>query len=250
MSSSTSATPRGSRIVHAAWRMKGAAHFVLSRTRRFLAGRRRLPQQRKNRLGAKFEASGVQVGETVPPLSVYTMGAEKTDLRTIWRDRPAVLIQGSVTCTHVRRRMKELDRFVRRLPSEVAAVVLYTTEAHPMGGRSPYAAGEWELSENQMAGIRCAEPRTLDERIGLARDLQRRTGIRVPILVDSLDNTAWRALGGGANTAVLVDQEGVVLHKQGWFDPSSMAGMIGELMGACAGARIRARSTGRSPETE
>jgi hypothetical protein len=52
------------------------------------------------------------------------------------------------------------------------------------------------------------------------------TGISFPVYADGLDNSAWKALGSGPNLAVLVDERGTVIAKQGWLNPEVMQSEI------------------------
>jgi hypothetical protein len=73
-----------------------------------------------------------------------------------------------------------------------------------------------------MAGIHCRQPQTLEERIVLARQLTRRFRLTTQMLIDALDNRAWRAFGSAPNVGILVQPDGKVFAKQGWFEPKEM----------------------------
>ena len=77
-----------------------------------------------------------------------------------------------------------------------------------------------------MAGIRCTQPRTLEERSELARQLKRRLRLSNPFLIDALDNRVWRMFGSAPNVAILVRPDGRIAVKQGWFEPQEMARAI------------------------
>ncbi|MDX1496880.1 MAG: hypothetical protein R3352_04940, partial [Salinisphaeraceae bacterium] len=40
--------------------------------------------------------------------------------------------------------------------------------------------------------------------------------------VDGMENAYWQAVGGGPNTAVLVNTQGKVITKQGWYHQDNM----------------------------
>jgi len=88
---------------------------------------------------------------------------------------------------------------------------------------SPYADRIWVTTKNEMAGIRCAQPRTIEDRIELAHQMRRRFRLSTSILIDALDDRAWRAFGSAPNVAILVDRDGRIAFKQGWFEPQEMA---------------------------
>jgi len=85
-------------------------------------------------------------------------------------------------------------------------------------------------TKNEIAGIHCAQTRTLEARIELAHQLRRRYRLFTSILIDALDDRAWRAFGGAPNVAILVDPDGRIAVKQGWFEPQEMARAITELL--------------------
>ena len=62
-------------------------------------------------------------------------------------------------------------------------------------------------TRNEIAGIHGAQPRTLEERIELAHQLRRRFRLSTSMLIDALDNRAWRAFGSAPNVAILVRPE-------------------------------------------
>ena len=50
------------------------------------------------------------------------------------------------------------------------------------------------------------------------------------MLIDAMDNRAWRAFGSAPNVATLVEQDGRIAVKQGWFEPQEMARAITALL--------------------
>jgi hypothetical protein len=50
------------------------------------------------------------------------------------------------------------------------------------------------------------------------------------MLIDALDDRAWRAFGSAPNVAILVQPDGRIAVKQGWFDPREMARAITALL--------------------
>ncbi len=85
-------------------------------------------------------------------------------------------------------------------------------------------------TKNVMAGIHCAQPRTLEERIELSRQLRRHFRLSTSMLIDALDDRAWRAFGSAPNVAILVHPDGRIAVKQGWFEPREMARAITALL--------------------
>lgn len=162
------------------------------------------------------------VGQAVPPLAVHDHRGESFELEQLWQDHPALIVTGSLSCGQTRRWMPELKRLHDTFHPNPAVVLLYTLEPHPVDVASPYTGAVWKTRKNSAAGIACQQPRTLAARIALANDLASRFELKIPILIDNMENQAWDALGHGPNVAVLIGRDGVVLEKQGWFNPQEM----------------------------
>lgn len=109
-------------------------------------------------------------------------------------------------------------------------MIVYVVEAYPIDAPSPYADRIWVTTKNEIAGICCAQPRTLEERIELAHQLRRRFRLSTSMLIDAMDNRTWRAFGSAPNVAILVHPDGRIAVKQGWFEPQKMARAITALL--------------------
>src|SRR5262249_27479706 len=133
-----------------------------------------------------------------------------------------------------------LRRLSRRFEQNINTVIIYVVEAHPINAPSPYADRVNAPSPdpdrirvtpmNEIAGIQCAQPRTLAGRIELAHELRRRFRLSVSMLIDGLDDRAWRAFGSAPNVAILVHPDGRIAVKQGWFEPQEMERAITVLL--------------------
>ena len=70
----------------------------------------------------------------------------------------------------------------------------------------------------------------IEERIELARQLRRRFRFSNPMLIDALDDRAWRTFGSAPNVAMLVHPGGRIALKQGWFEPQEMTRAVNTLL--------------------
>jgi hypothetical protein len=95
------------------------------------------------------------------------------------------------------------DRFGER----VAFFVVYIKEAHPEDG--------WVLTMNREEGIAVAEPATEGERADLARTCSVQLKIRMPVLLDGLDNEVARRYGGWPDRLYLIGRDGRVAYQGG-----------------------------------
>lgn len=172
----------------------------------------------------------LQPGECVPDLILHDIGGSEQPLSRCWEKQPALLVTMSLSCGQSRRHARALRRLSRRFEQDVNTVIIYVIEAHPINAPSPYADRIWVTAKNEMAGIRCAQPRTLDERIELALQLRRRFRLSTGMLIDALDNRGWHAFGRAPNVAILAHPGGRIAMKQGWFEPQEMTRAVNALL--------------------
>jgi len=166
----------------------------------------------------------------MPELILHDIEGNQQQLSRCWEKQLALLVTMSLSCGRSRRHARGLRRLSRRFEQDINTVIIYIAEAHPIDVPSPYADRIWVTPKNEIAGIHCAQPRTLEARIELAHQLRRRYRLSTSILIDALDDRAWRAFGGAPNVAILVDPDGRIAVKQGWFEPQEMARAITALL--------------------
>jgi hypothetical protein len=171
-----------------------------------------------------------QPGEGMPELLLHNIEGNDQQLSLCWDKKPALLVTMSLSCGQSRRNARALRRLSRRFEQDINTVIIYVKEAHPINVPSPYADRMWVTAKNEIAGIHCAQPRTLEERIELAQQLRRRYRLSTSILIDALDDRAWCAFGRAPNVAILVRPDGRIAVKQGWFEPREMARAITALL--------------------
>lgn len=169
-----------------------------------------------------FDDKGAQIAEQLPDLPVYTPDGEAATLHDAWSGRPTLLVTSSLTCPKSRATWPQAAELAAKLKGKVNVAVVYVVEAHPKGDPSPYKGVEDVTIENQRDRILYRQPATVAERLKLANEFRRRLNVGVPVYVDAMDNAAWKNLGGGPNMGVLVDERGVVVARQGWFDGPGM----------------------------
>lgn len=66
------------------------------------------------------------------------------------------------------------------------------------------------------------QPLTYEERVELAHKTAVEAGINLPLLVDEIDNPVWCTYGPAPNIAYLIGTDGIIIAKQGWYDPKLM----------------------------
>ncbi len=103
---------------------------------------------------------------------------------------------------------------------KVAAVFVYTHEAHP-GEHFPHHT-------------------SFEQKLAQAREFQLRFKVQRPILVDSLDGICHRAYGSMPNMCWIMDRAGRPVYKADWTDSASVERAVRDLF-AMAGRRREAR---------
>ena len=114
--------------------------------------------------------------------------------------------------------MGALEDLQRRYGDRVAFFVVYIKEAHPEDG--------WVLACNRREQIAVADPATLEERAGVAQTCASRLAIRIPVLLDGVDNDVASAYGGWPDRLYLIGHDGRVAFQGGegpfGFDPAEL----------------------------
>jgi hypothetical protein len=172
----------------------------------------------------------LQPGEHAPELILHGIEGNEQPLSRCWDKQPALLVTMSLSCGQSRRHARPLRRLSQRFEPSLNTVIIYVIEPHPIDSLSPYADRIWVTTKNEIAGIRCAQPRTMEGRIDLALQLRRRFRLSTAMLIDALDDRAWRALGRAPNLAILVHPGGRIALTQGWFEPQEMTRAVAALL--------------------
>jgi acetyl esterase/lipase len=101
-----------------------------------------------------------------------------------------------------------------------------------VGSSSPYPNEERPSAYSRdKAGSPIRQPTTYEARLQLARQTVAESGIKVPVLVDEMDNPVWCTYGPAPNIAYFIDRGGTVLVKQSWYQPSAMEDFIKKYLG-------------------
>lgn len=98
-----------------------------------------------------------------------------------------------------------------RYAGRVAFFVVYIKEAHPEDG--------WVLDANRSEQIAVEDPSSAEERAEVAQACSVRLEIRMPVLIDGIDNEAARQYGGWPDRLYLIGRDGLVAF-QGEEGPS------------------------------
>lgn len=118
--------------------------------------------------------------------------------------------------------MGALEHLAQVFDSKVAFFVIYIREAHPEDG--------WVLGSNRRAGVRIVDPVSHGMRVEVARSCTRRLRLRLPVLVDGVDNAVASAYGAWPDRLYLVGLDGRIAFQGGvgpfGFRPSQLESAI------------------------
>ena len=92
-----------------------------------------------------------------------------------------------------------------RYRDRVAFATVYIREAHP--------EDEWQMDSNEEEGVCYRQPKTLADRLTIANDFVRRSGYKLPLFVDDMDDRAEKLYAGWPERFYIVDAKGVIVYK-------------------------------------
>lgn len=179
------------------------------------SGRPRSREQMKQRMQQRVEASGVQEGGQMPEVEVLDLDGKVMKLSTLWRELPLVLVTASITCPVAVDQCPTLKGLAEAHRDQANVVILYVREAHPAPDGTP-------LTPEASGHASQPQPSTLDDRLKLARSFAKQFSGGARVLVTPIDNPLIAQLGTGPNTALLIDTQGRLAAKHGWYEPALM----------------------------
>lgn len=117
--------------------------------------------------------------------------------------------------------MGALHELWERYREEVAFFVVYVREAHPEDG--------WVITANRDAGILLDDPTSDEERLEAATACALSLRVRIPVLIDGLDDAVCAAYGGWPDRLYLIGRDGRVAYQS---DPGPAGFLPAELQSA------------------
>ncbi|HLG03509.1 MAG TPA: T9SS type A sorting domain-containing protein [Bacteroidia bacterium] len=165
-----------------------------------------------------FETSGLQNGDTAADFTLYDLNGDSFNLAAaLALGKPVLLVGGNYTCPVFRNKVGKINSISSTFASQITTVIIYGVEAHPTD-ISPYSGTVNVTSANQSAGILYAQPLTYGDRKAIATDMLNDMTINAPVYLDGPCNNWWSYYGPAPNNAYLIDTNGIVFSKHGWFD--------------------------------
>jgi len=95
------------------------------------------------------------------------------------------------------------------------------------------------MGVNEREDVCYRQPTTLAERVAIANDFLARSGYRIPIMVDDMDNAAEEAFAAWPERLYVIDEAGKVVYKGDvgpfGFDPEELGAWLGDRLTPGAG---------------
>ena len=151
---------------------------------------------------------GPRLNTIAPDFTLKTVdGKEEVTLSKLVGPKPVVLIFGNFTCGPFCSQSGNVQKLYERYKDRATFVMVYVREAHPKDG--------WVMSSNEAIGLSIAQPRTYEERVGVAEKCVGKLKFGMPVLVDSIDDKVGGRYSGMPSRLYLIDSEGKVAFKNG-----------------------------------
>jgi len=122
-----------------------------------------------------------------------------------------------------------------RYRDRAAFFVVYIREAHP--------SNAWQMAVNVRQNVVFTDPKTSEERTAVAESCVRKLNIRIPALVDSVDDKIEAAYTGWPDRLYIIDTQGRVAYKSApgpfGFKPKDMESILNGLSAQNVGTVLR-----------
>ncbi len=164
-----------------------------------------------------FYTSGYQVGNTVNDFKLYNLLGDSLILSDeLQNGKPILLIAGSLTCPVFRGKIPTINQVMATYGSSISVFVIYTIEAHPTN-ISVYSGNVNVTNQNINDNILFPNPLTYADRKNLVDTMSDYVSLNAPVFIDGPCNEWWNNFGPAPNNSYLIDVNGVVVSKHGWF---------------------------------
>ena len=103
--------------------------------------------------------------------------------------------------------MARLETFREEYRDVAEFALIYIREAHP--------SDEWQMESNEDGNVEYEQPKTLDERLELARAFVFEMDVKTQIFVDDIRNTANACYAAWPERIYIIDTDGIIIYKGG-----------------------------------
>ncbi len=180
---------------------------------------------------AHFKDEAPATGSLAPELHARYQDGSPVVLSELVGERPIVLQLGSHSCPVYRYRRFDLFKIQTDYEGLVDFIVVYTTEAHPVGSNSPYRDEEWVSGFNRLTRTLVSQPATMEERIDRAAWSTEKLGRDDLVVIDGMGNLTWQTYGSAPSPAFVIDTDGMIVLRQPWVEPRGIREALDGLLG-------------------
>lgn len=101
--------------------------------------------------------------------------------------------------------MGTLNKWYERLKDRADFKVVYVREAHPSDG--------WQVPQNRRDGVVYETPETYEERKRIAKECEVGLSLKIPILIDTMDDAVETAYAGWPDRIYVIDRGGKIAFR-------------------------------------
>ncbi|MEQ1828752.1 MAG: deiodinase-like protein [Pirellula sp.] len=148
----------------------------------------------------------LKMGDEAPHFNLSKVDSDDTlTLRDLIRDKPAVLVFGSISCSPFRQRVELVERLYQQHKDKANFAMIYIREAHP---DSVILVKGMDGSESLQKFIQTDDVKLRKEH---AQTCNRTLKLSFPMLMDAVDNKINAAYAGWPIRIVVVGQDGKII---------------------------------------
>ena len=144
----------------------------------------------------RFGKNSAGPGDSLPSFELVTTSGDRLDNRTVFGDKPVLLIFGSITCPMTASAAPSVQELYNEFGDRLDFIMLYVREAHP--------------------GEHFTQSETLEEKLEHARALEEFYDIQWTVAADNIDGDLHRALDPKPNSAYVINSEGIIVFRSLW----------------------------------
>ncbi|MFM7076566.1 MAG: deiodinase family protein [Planctomycetaceae bacterium] len=151
---------------------------------------------------------GPNVGDPAPVFRLRAVRGEgSVAVDDLLGEKPLVLVFGNFTCGPFRAFYPAVDALRATYGDRANFLMVYVREAHPEDG--------WKMESNAKAGVTVVQPKSFEERVGVAGQFCQRLDPSMPVVVDDVNDSVGHAYSGMPARLYLVDADGTIAYKSG-----------------------------------
>ena len=164
----------------------------------------------------------LKAGEMAPDFTLPLANSPgKVSLSELWRNKPVVLVFGSISCSPFRKQVEDVEKLYGQYREKANFLMVYIREAHP---DSVILVKTEKGDESLQKFVQTDDAKLRDEH---ARTCQRTLNLSFPTAVDQVDNKVSMAYAGWPIRLVIIGTDGKIIDPGApgprGFDPGKVS---------------------------